>query len=129
MATPLSHEIAMRCIESGFAEKSMGRIRAEIKRRRNLVDPVLAEAEYSSADRSPHYWIALPKGVAGDDAATTLERRGVKVSPSHQFHSGHRQDRHYIRASITAYAGDGEIVGAFREIRRYVEVKPRRKVS
>ena len=129
MATPVSHEIAMRCIDTGFAGESMARIRTEIDRRRKLIDPVLAEVEYSSADRSPHYWIALPKGKADEDAAASLERRNVKVSPSHQFHSGHRQARHYIRASITAYAGDGEIVQAFKEISGRVAARHRRNVS
>ena len=121
MATPLSHEIAMRCIDSGFADESIRRIRKEIGRRRKLIDPILSGVDYASADHSPHYWIALRNGVDDIGAEESLMRRNIKVSPSHQFHCGPRQIRHYIRASITAYDTASSIAGAFREMLEFTK--------
>lgn len=129
MATPLSHEIAARSIAAGFAEESMQGIRVEIERRRKLIDEILAGVEYASADRSPHYWISLPKSMKDTEAVDMLAEANIKVSPSHQFKSSHEQKRHYIRASITSYNGDDSISQAFEEIRVCVDGGARRKVS
>ena len=118
MAPPLGHELARRCIETGFAGESIRKNRSEIERRRTLVDPVLDGVDYVSADGSPHYWIALPDGVGDAEATERLARGNILVRPSSQFSSGHERNSHFIRASVTADTGDEGIRRAFGAVRR-----------
>ena len=118
MAPPLGHEMARRCIETGFAGESIQKNRLEVARRRKLVEPVLDGVEHVSADGSPHYWIALPGGVGDAEATARLARGNILVRPSSQFSSGHEQSSHFIRASVTADTGDESIRRAFGAIRK-----------
>ena len=129
MATPLSHEMARRCIETGFAGESVRNNRLEVDRRRKLVDPILSGVEYASSDGSPHYWVALPDGVGDAETAERLARGNILVRPSSQFSSSHEQRRHFIRASVTADAGDERISRAFGRIRDLAAGKPGRRAS
>ena len=123
MATPLSHEMARRCVASGFAHESLKGNRLEIARRRKLVDPVLDGVEYSSAEGSPHYWISLMKKLTDIDVVDSLARKNIHVRPSSQFHSGHGQTSCCVRASINVRVDDEGISSAFAEIREFAMPK------
>ena len=117
MASPISHEFAHRCIASGYATECLNKIRLEISRRKKIINDCLSKIEYFSADYSPHYWIPLPANITDVEMVKYLSYRQVKVSPSLQFCNTNIQDQFFIRASITAYASDKNLAGAFVKVR------------
>jgi DNA-binding transcriptional MocR family regulator len=120
MATAVSHEMAKRCVDSGFLDECLAKTRNEIERRKNILNPFLEGLEFASVKFSSHYWIALPEKVTDLELTEILEKRGVKVSPSSQFSSQHAQDWYFIRTCVTAYTSDDNLTMAFKKVREAI---------
>ena len=126
MATPMSHEIVKRSFETGLLDKSISSNKREIKRRKKLLQHLVADMDYTTQDCSPHYWIKLPKSSTDLEMYEKLLTDKIIVSPGAQFRVKQPQKEYFMRVCLTAYVDDAQLLFAFEKIRQTVSLAQQR---
>jgi DNA-binding transcriptional MocR family regulator len=101
MAAPLNAEIAAIWMEDGTAEELIAWHRAERAVRAGLARDILGPIAANPTD-APHLWLDLPEGIAAQDFAADLLRRGVRVAEGEAFAVAREAARGHVRVSLNA---------------------------
>ncbi len=123
MATPLAVEIGASWILDGTAAKLCEDQRAEIRRRKALVEASLARLEARTDEGSYHYWITLPEPWRASELVSQLEERSVLVKAAEAFAVGRIGVPQSIRVSISG-ADDRELIQGIGQILEIIQEGP-----
>jgi DNA-binding transcriptional MocR family regulator len=115
MATPLTAEIGAGWILDGTAARLCTHQRAEISRRKALVEPTLTGLEARTDEGCYHYWITLPEPWRASELAAELETHGVVVKAAESFAVGRIGVPQCIRASVSG-PGDDALIEGFQRL-------------
>ena len=100
MATPLTMEVGARGILDGTAEYLRIAKQLEVRRRKSLVEPLLADLEFRTHEDCCHFWINLPEPLRGGDLAAQLESRQVLIKVAEAFAIGLFDVPQCVRVSV-----------------------------
>lgn len=112
MATPLTLELACAWIESPVAEALRQQQIAEIRRRKALVEGLLAGLEWRSPPGSPHFWIKVPEPWRASEIEAELKRNHYLIATAEAFAVGQAAVPQYIRASVCNTSDDDRLLVA-----------------
>jgi DNA-binding transcriptional MocR family regulator len=85
-------EMARHWISSGKADDILGRIRAELARRRAAFMEVFKSQNFNCEPGAPFAWLELPPEWNGNRFAAALRARRIHVTPGAQFDLSARQN-------------------------------------
>jgi DNA-binding transcriptional MocR family regulator len=128
MATPLAAEVGASWILDGTAAALCEQQRREIRRRKDLVAPILADLHARTATNSCHYWIALPEPWRASELVSQLEERGLLVKAAETFAVGRIGVPQCIRASVSGVDDEGLMRG-FRQLVETIQEGPCRAID
>lgn len=85
MAPPLMTAVVSRWIKTGKLENIANAVKQENINRQALAASIFDPKKLQTHAASPHFWLALPKGVRALDFSERASRVGVSVVPSTAF--------------------------------------------
>lgn len=117
MGTPLVAEIASRWIEDGTMTELVGRQRAELAWRQQLVHGLLGGETYRAAETSINVWMSLPPPWRVGNFVDYARQSGVAVIGPEPFMVDRTPVPHCIRISIGAAQDRAQLEAGLRLLR------------
>ncbi|MGY2291638.1 aminotransferase-like domain-containing protein [Pseudomonas sp. SDO528_S397] len=106
MATPMTLEVAAQWIEEGTARHLLHQQINEIRRRKALVEGLLAGLQYRSHPDSPHFWITLPPPWRASEIEAQLKQNNYLIATAEAFAVGQAAVPQCVRVSVCSTSAD-----------------------
>ncbi|MBD9574384.1 PLP-dependent aminotransferase family protein [Pseudomonas sp. PDM23] len=110
MATPLAFELATQWIENGTARELRQQQVIEIRRRKELVEGMLARLNYRTHPQCPHFWIEVPEPWRASDIERDLRLKNLLIATAEAFAVGRAAVPQFVRASISNTTQDDRLL-------------------
>jgi len=129
MSSPLTTEVFVRWIRSGFGNKLIDWHREQVADRQKIAGAALKGFTDLKANAGYHLWLDLPEQWRMDTFARSALERGVRVITADAFSVRRDHSPHAVRLCLGPTHSIEEISAAVEILRELLDAKPRPLMS